>query len=384
MRGSPAGGGYSTLEDLLRFTRAVRAGTLLKAETRARGFGELGPDAEGRVGLGIGGGAPGLNAAVEISGPYTIIVMANLDPPAAERASSQLRRWLLGGGGGERRVMRAGTMAGESPERITIPERGAEVEMTRSGHLPAVQVMINGQGPFRFAIDTGAGGSARLDSALAARLGLETVGQVRSGDPSGRNTRMMNLVRLASVEIGGARFEGLNAAVRDYNEGRMGEPIDGILGFALFKECLFTLDYPGNRLKIERGALPPADGRQVIAFSADRGIPAIRLQVDSLWVNADVDAGSPGGFTLPASYSSRLPLAGAPRVVGRARTVSNEFEITAAELKGSVRLGGFDFPGVTIGFQPVFPVGNVGSGVLKDFRVTFDQKNGRMRLVRGA
>ncbi|HKQ57493.1 MAG TPA: retropepsin-like aspartic protease, partial [Candidatus Eisenbacteria bacterium] len=273
---------------------------------------------------------------------------------------------------------------GDFPERTTIPERGAEVEMTRSGHLPAVQVMINGQGPFRFAIDTGAGGAARLDSALAAKLGLETVGQVRSGDPSGRNTRMMNLVRLASVEIGGARFEGLNAAVRDYNEGRMGEPIDGILGFALFKECLFTLDYPRNRLRIERGTLPPANGKQVIAFSADRGIPAIRLQVDSLWVSADVDAGSPGGFTLPASYSARLPLAGAPRVVGHARTVSNEFEITAAELKGSVRLGGFDFPGATIGFQPVFPVGNVGSGVLKDFRVTFDQKNSRMRLVRGA
>jgi hypothetical protein len=101
-------------------------------------------------------------------------------------------------------------------------------------------------------------------------------------------------------------------------------------------------------------------------------------------MDADVDAGAMGGFTLPASMAGKLPLASAPRVVGHARTVGNEFDITAAELKGSVHLGGIEFPSATIGFQPVFPMANVGSRVLKDFRVTFDQKNGRMRLARGA
>jgi hypothetical protein len=244
--------------------------------------------------------------------------------------------------------------------------------------------MVNGQGPFLFAIDTGGGGSARLDSALVARLGLQRVGQVRSGDPSGRNARMTDLVQVRSLEIGGARFENLRAAVHDYHERRIGEPVDGVLGFGLFKECLLTLDYPASRVTIARGELPPADGREIIAFTAERGIPAIRLQVDSLWVDADVDAGAVGGFTLPARLASRLPLASAPRVVGKARTVSNEFEITAAELKGSVHLGGHEFAGATIGFQPLFPMANVGAKVLREFRVTFDQKNGRMRLVRGA
>lgn len=438
MRGSPAGGGYSTLDDMLRFTRAIRAGTL-RPETVQNGFRELGPGPGGEAGLGIGGGAPGLNAAVEMNGPYTVIVLANLDPPAAERAASQLRRWLVPGGGerrivgapgggGERRmiggpgaagepqiiggpgeggerhviggpgapgpggdgeggpemVMVAGPRRGETPEHTRIPERGVDVEMLKSEHLPAVRVMVNGQGPFLFAIDTGGGGSARIDSALAARLGLERVGQVRSGDPSGRNTRMMDLVQVGSLEIGGARFENLRAAVHGHQERRLGGSIDGVLGFGLFKECLLTLDYPANRVTLTRGELPPADDREVIAFTAERGIPAIRLQVDSLWVDADVDAGAMGGFTLPAGLASRLPLASAPRVVGRARTVSNEFEITASELKGSVRLGGHEFPGATVGFQPLFPTANVGARVLREFRVTFDQKNGRMRLVRGA
>jgi len=195
---------------------------------------------------------------------------------------------------------------------------------------------------------------------------------------------LMDLVHVESIEIGGARFVNLTAAVHGQNQRVAREPIDGVLGFGLFKACLFTLDYPANRIRIERGELPPANGRDVIPFTSQRGIPAIRLQVDSLWVDADVDAGAMGGFTLPASLASRLPLASAPRVVGRARTVSNEFEITAAELKGSVRMGGNEFPGATIGFQPLFPMANVGSRVLRDFRVTFDQKNGRMRLTRGS
>lgn len=404
MRGSPAGGGYSTLDDLLRFTRAIRAGTLLRTETRREGFRELGPGPGGEAGLGIGGGAPGLNAAVEMSGPYTIVVLANLDPPAAERAASQLRRWLVpGGGGGERHViggpggagpgggagghplmMEPGAQPRETPERTRIPAGGVDVEMLRSGHMPAVRLRVNGEGPFLFAIDTGGMGSARLDSALVAKLGLEKVGQARAGDPSGLNTRLIDLVQVRSIEIGGARFENLTAAVRDHNERRLAGDVDGVLGFGLFKECLFTLDYPGNRVQIEHGELPPIDGREVIPITVERGIPAIRLRVDSLWVDADVDAGAMGGFTLPASFAPRLALAAEPRVVGRARTVSNEFEITAAELKGSVRLGGHEFPGATIGFQPLFPMANVGARILREFRVTFDPKHGRMRLIRAS
>src|SRR5205085_11759216 len=123
-----------------------------------------------------------------------------------------------------------------------------DVAMTYSNHLPTVQVMVNGKGPFLFGLDTGGAGSLRIDSTLAAKLGLEKVGQVRGGDPSGKNTRLMDVVSIGSVEVGGAKFEGMTAAVRSYNERRRDEPIDGILGFTLFRERLLTLDYPANRL----------------------------------------------------------------------------------------------------------------------------------------
>lgn len=80
-RGSSAGGGYSTAQDLLRFLQALRAGSI-----------PGGPPA----GLGVAGGALGLNAVLEgdLPGGYDLVVLANLDPPAAETVSVLVRRWL--------------------------------------------------------------------------------------------------------------------------------------------------------------------------------------------------------------------------------------------------------------------------------------------------
>ena len=80
-RGSSAGGGYSTAEDLVRYAKALRDGKLGKAGTRG--------------GMGIGGGAPGINAALEIDPErdLVLVVLANLDPPAAQGMAARVRGW---------------------------------------------------------------------------------------------------------------------------------------------------------------------------------------------------------------------------------------------------------------------------------------------------
>ena len=81
-RGSSAGGGYSTSDDLLRFINALETGIIPAPDTEQ--------------GLGIAGGAPGMNAALEWEPRpgYVIAVLSNLDPPAAERVARQIRAWL--------------------------------------------------------------------------------------------------------------------------------------------------------------------------------------------------------------------------------------------------------------------------------------------------
>jgi CubicO group peptidase (beta-lactamase class C family) len=88
-RGSAAGGAYATAGDLLAYVEAVRAHRLLKPEQTARVMRD--------GGLGIAGGAPGLNAAIEASGDVVVIALANLDPPAAEQVGLAIARQLTAG-----------------------------------------------------------------------------------------------------------------------------------------------------------------------------------------------------------------------------------------------------------------------------------------------
>ena len=76
--GSAAGGGYSTATDLLAYVNARRSGRLPKGEE----------------GMGIAGGAPGTNAVVEAGREWTVIVLANFDPPTAEQLGTALREAL--------------------------------------------------------------------------------------------------------------------------------------------------------------------------------------------------------------------------------------------------------------------------------------------------
>jgi D-alanyl-D-alanine carboxypeptidase len=101
VRGSPAGGGYSTVEDLLRFATALTSHKLLdaahveilttsKAGTppeRPYGYGFGIAHEPGVRSFGHGGGAPGINSDLKIfpDSGFVVAVMGNLDPPAASR-----------------------------------------------------------------------------------------------------------------------------------------------------------------------------------------------------------------------------------------------------------------------------------------------------------
>jgi CubicO group peptidase (beta-lactamase class C family) len=96
-RGSSAGGGYSTIDDLLKFVHALESGELLIPNFQAQASAPGATDQpSGGGSLSISGGAPGINAVLEtkVAGTYTIIVLSNLDPPSAEMVAEQIRTWL--------------------------------------------------------------------------------------------------------------------------------------------------------------------------------------------------------------------------------------------------------------------------------------------------
>ena len=122
-RGTPAGGGYSTVGDLARFAVALREHQLLDSAHTALllsgkvaigegvryAYGFFDRVVGGRRFAGHGGGAPGMNGelAFEPGGGYVVVVLSNLDPPAAGRVAAFILDRLptptpAGGGGGPR------------------------------------------------------------------------------------------------------------------------------------------------------------------------------------------------------------------------------------------------------------------------------------------
>jgi CubicO group peptidase (beta-lactamase class C family) len=94
--GSPAGGTYSTVDDLRRFALALIDGKLLDQVHTWLWFNEFEDGVRGWGPNGIAGGAPGINAELEFN-PTTrdvVVVMANRSPPSAVRIAQQLRRAL--------------------------------------------------------------------------------------------------------------------------------------------------------------------------------------------------------------------------------------------------------------------------------------------------
>jgi CubicO group peptidase (beta-lactamase class C family) len=101
-RGTAAGGGYSTVRDLHRFVVALTGGTLLNRTSLdllttgkveggpgryAYGFGDV--SVGGVRWFGHSGGAPGMNGDLRVypQAGYIIAVLANQDPPGADRIS---------------------------------------------------------------------------------------------------------------------------------------------------------------------------------------------------------------------------------------------------------------------------------------------------------
>jgi len=100
-RGSSAGGGYTTLDDMVLFIRALLNGKLLSPKySQWVVTGDL-PSTEPPLplkhgGAGIAGGTAGVNASVEFDAASgdIVIVLANEDPPSAEDVGKTISGWL--------------------------------------------------------------------------------------------------------------------------------------------------------------------------------------------------------------------------------------------------------------------------------------------------
>lgn len=163
-------------------------------------------------------------------------------------------------GGGGRRAPRgrtplvlvltllAGCRAPAPEPRVDVPLDSAAGEVPFALEGPGgaaliVPVMVNGEGPFDFVLDTGATLTC-IDQGLARRLELSEERGVRGIGAGMGAAGRISLVRLDSVRVGAARAEDLMACALDLQHTEtVGLGIDGLLGLNFLKPYRVTLDF---------------------------------------------------------------------------------------------------------------------------------------------
>lgn len=273
------------------------------------------------------------------------------------------------------------------PEKSELIGSAVTLPLDAGAPRPTIKAKINGKGPFEFVLDTGAQGFV-INADLAKELKLPVVGKSAMGDPSDPLAIEVDRVRIETVEIGGVLLSGVIADSWDPPAGMSGHLRGrGIFGLYMLSEFLVTFDYGAGEIRVERGALPAANGGDVLEWRIiGEGLPSLKLNVGGITLDAHIDSGAPGELTLPDKVRRQLKFTSEPVVIGRGRTVNSEFEIRRGTLDGQVKLGAHLFKNPELSFVTMLDssgYANIGSGILRDFVITYDQENGRVRFVKG-
>jgi predicted aspartyl protease len=116
--------------------------------------------------------------------------------------------------------------------------------------LILIPTFVNDEGPFIFALDTGAS-STVLSSEVAQMLGIESTGIPQMTGAGGAMQGSRGVVR--SLAVGNARLENLAVATADFLtmlSQIIKTKLDGIIGYNFLKEFKVTIDYPNETLRL--------------------------------------------------------------------------------------------------------------------------------------
>lgn len=233
-----------------------------------------------------------------------------------------------------------------------------------------VQVRVDGGGPYRFAVDTGASGMGRADASLAAALRLPVSGVTQSSD--GITTANVNSVHLDEVALGDLRRKNLDVIMRDYSSSVAPQAaISGILGRDFFGDGLLVLDFPSHTLVFSRTRqLTPGDRG---AHSYERPF-RVAATLGDVAVTANLDTGAAVTLVLPQTIYAQIE-ASPLEAAGRARLTNGVVDTSRTIVHGPVRIGGASVSDVEARVSDRYPEVLIGGQILQNYLVAIDQRS---------
>jgi predicted aspartyl protease len=134
----------------------------------------------------------------------------------------------------------------------TLLPSSAKVKFRLAGGaqpLILLPVEVNGEGPFEFILDTGAGTSL-LSSELGQKLGIKIIGSKEGQNAGGAVS--VSLAKVNSLAVGSAELDNVDVGLVDLSHiGKtVGAKIDGDLGYNFLRNYEVALDYPNETLSL--------------------------------------------------------------------------------------------------------------------------------------
>jgi predicted aspartyl protease len=271
-----------------------------------------------------------------------------------------------------------GQQALPPPDKVEL-SAPVSVPMESPADLPVVSAHINGHGPYKLIIDTGAGSSV-FSEGLAQELGLPSIAHAAMGRPGSTKPVAATVTRVAKIEIGSVTAEGVMAVFADLSAVLKKAPgVQGVLSAAMFPGLLVTYDFPAKKIEFRRGELPSEDDQTIFAWPTGK-LPNLRADVAGQSVQMDVDTGAISGFVVDTAVANKVKWLEAPSEGAKMHTVDAETKTFTGRINGTIRIGKFSFENPRLDYHDGF--NNLGSAALKDFIVTLDPKNRRLELKR--
>ncbi|NNC38778.1 MAG: hypothetical protein EX271_02100 [Acidimicrobiales bacterium] len=128
-----------------------------------------------------------------------------------------------------------------------VPRNNMDFSRLESGQY-TVEVLLNGEGPYVFMIDTAATRSSIFEKTLA-KLPVQEHSAKEALISGMTGTRLRPTTTLKSISFGKSIFENHSVIVlEDWDD--MLEPLDGILGLEILKKFAISFSHGNNRLRI--------------------------------------------------------------------------------------------------------------------------------------
>jgi predicted aspartyl protease len=276
--------------------------------------------------------------------------------------------------------------------RFPTQSDSVQIPFASRGHI-FVPVTINGK-KYRFILDCGAS-THLISSAIVKDCGLQVTGNmpVRLVDKYAD----VGFVKVDSIAVGEIVLLSQVAAVGDLpvQSPVADEPVGGLLGYDFLSRFPVLVDFSNKRLTVynPRTFKSAEGGTEVPFFLTDR-VPTIHATLDDVPGVFLIDLGNPGGLIVHAGWYEAQGLA-ERRGEAKGQTTgaiagSGGVIATTAGVKSDFVFGSIimrDLPIMVIASASNTGVGgslewagNIGAGLLRQYRVLFDYAGSRLIL----